>query len=717
MKRLLLPLLLLSGSLRAQWNASALGGFAVATLSDPGIVSRLDNRFKSQGSPVFLIGNPQLGLQQGDLIRFRDKAVLIDADVWQTLRAEGALAALKVAPVVRVKATASPAAWAGRAKAVAPGKERRAYELGEQLLRALQKTFVGGADGQRLMLAFEGGQLVLSAPPAFLEQMRPGRGESPTAPIREIPEGIPHLVSHAPSALRAGTPFAWEAWAVDLSGGPTRDLRWELTGALPPGLAWTPDSHRLHGTPTTVGKWPVTVRVANAAGSDSLRLVLAVRAGSGPSFAALPPACQARRAWGFRPSLTDSSYPSWRLRLLPRSLPAGMGFDSLRQELSWQPPDSLAGKEVALDLCAANPDGDSACVRWSLAVMPPEARDTAPAPPELPPVFLTALENDSLPAGQGAFYTPVALDRHGKPAKLEVLLPPKSPLIWDGRRLRLEPGHAGDLEAEVVATDTLGRTARQKVCWHVAPSGKGLFLEMRQENGLGLWTVGADLGAARLGLWTPSIGRLTGWSDRLDMQMPYLFLGAWLVRSRESRLSMDVGVTVRAPQELFYTGGAMARLEGSFTHRWPFLWKNDLDVTGWIDQAVLVADTSGSHLMNLTWKNSVTSTYWNYNQVQVYRTSWWKAVRKTRNDQVRRDNAVVSCHLDFMGSPGHELWTGPALGLEARPLLNEASPWLGWSAQARWKLGPMLLVPTGRFGWGPDLGTGVWGGISLRLPG
>ena len=79
MKRLLLPLLLLSGSLRAQWNASALGGFAVATLSDPGIVSRLDNRFKSQGSPVFLIGNPQLGLQQGDLIRFRDKAVLIDA--------------------------------------------------------------------------------------------------------------------------------------------------------------------------------------------------------------------------------------------------------------------------------------------------------------------------------------------------------------------------------------------------------------------------------------------------------------------------------------------------------------------------------------------------------------------------------------------------------------------------------------------------------------
>jgi hypothetical protein len=791
MKGVSLAALVLAGSLHAQWSAPAQGGFGVATLPDGAVAARLASRFKATGSPVFLIGNPAQGLQPGDIVRFKDRAVLIDADVWQSLRADGALAALKIAPVVRVKAAANPAAWAGRAKAVPAGKERRAYELGEQLLRVFQKSFASTPDGQKLFLTFENGQLVLSAPPGFIDNLRTGKLEN-SAPGEDAhpASGMPHFASTAPGLAFLGRPFRWDAWAVDLSGGPTRDLQVELSGSLPPGLVWDRQSHRLSGTPTQEGRWPLVVRASNASGTDSLAFPLAVVRHVPPRFAAGPGPAEPGRPWSFRPEVLDSLHPLRDVAVRASGLPPGMAWDSIGQVLSWTPPDSLLGRTVGIGLCARDLLGDSACVRWDVPVRRPdlavsseglrpvlpwdsltaghvyrwrlsslkarwaregaslraavsddslgvtdsvlELRPTRPGTyrislaaeregktdsvklalgvrQDLPPRFLSRLESDSLRCEQGASYRPVAVDPEGDPVRLSVVLPPGSPILWDGERLVLPPGHPGQQHAQVVAADPYGHESRQDVDWFVDPSGKGLFLEGRDEDGIGLWSLGTDLGPGRIGLFTPRLGQLDV-GDRLGMELPYLFLGVNFLRTRQDRLTLDAGVTARSPADHVFTGGGMARLQGSFVRTVGIPWKCDLDVTGWIDQAILVADTSGSRIVSLAWANYNANPAWNLDEVESYRTSWWPAIEKARQDQIRRDNSVVLGRLELLAGVEPWAWVGPSTWVEARPQLNQAEMFAGLAAKSDVRLGPVRLSPYLRAGYG-------FGGTGLTVSG
>jgi hypothetical protein len=116
-----------------------LNHYSLIGLRDAAVGQKLAMRFKAKGQPVFLVHDLATGLSQGDIMRFQDKAALIDADVWQTLQAEGALEKLQASPLVRVTAKGSEATWTGRAKQVKSSEEQMAYSLGAQLIKVLQE--------------------------------------------------------------------------------------------------------------------------------------------------------------------------------------------------------------------------------------------------------------------------------------------------------------------------------------------------------------------------------------------------------------------------------------------------------------------------------------------------------------------------------------------------------------------------------------------------
>jgi len=800
---LLTGLLALAQAGFSQWNAASLGGFGVATLSDRSVGARLGARFRAAGDPVFLIGNLSLGLQQGDMIRFANKAVLIDADVWQTLRTEGALAALKVAPVVRVKARAQRTAWQGRSQAVS-GQEKKAYELGERLLASMEGAMPVLPDGQKLSIAFEGGQMVLSVPPGFLDRFRMPRGGE-GARDEKIPasvKGLPLIVSTPPRSVFAGIPLRWEVWAVDASGGPTGEVRLRLDGALPPGLAWNEAAHALEGTPTTEGTWPLTVRATNNQGSDTLAALLQVRRNHAPRFLNAPGQAEVARPWNFTPLIHDLDHSASEVVLLPRRIPDGAKWDSATATVSWTPKDT---GETLLQLTAIDALGDSTVAKWPLLVRTPNLRlvsdgmrlstpwDTLragrtyrwspgtqlerwnaeglrpvkvegsdslrwngselilspkaagdfavtfvlerngkpfpvgtvlPVRLDAPPVFLSELGTSVLKAGQSASYRPVAVSPEGDLVTLRVKLPAGSPLHWDSTHLSLGKAPPGTHAAEVIARDRNGNETHQWVAWTVEPGPQYHgFLQTRYARDQETWTVGLESGIGRIGLFTPSAGRLFGWNRMVDQEWPYIFVGANFLpqslRERGNSLVGDLGFTLRAPKTSFYTGGVYGRIAGHFTSMLPFRWETDAEVQGWIRQTLMVADSNVIKTIDFSGtgqKAKTNDSRWTLDQVVTVQNRYWSVMNKVMHDQSAADNIVLSSHVDAWIPVGAGLQTGLGLWRMDMPVAKVSEQTLGAGLRGRWKLGALEIEPSSMAGWGPQgAGFSVCGSLLVTL--
>lgn len=722
MKRSFAPIwLALAAAATAQWNASSLGSFGFATLPDPAANERLAARFRAHGDPVFLIGNPSQGLQTGDIMRFSDRVVLIDGDVWQTLKAEGALAKLRVAPVVRVKARSAKEAWSARAGAV-KGDERKAYELGERLLRSMDGVMPVLPDGQKLSLSFEGGQMVLMVPPAFLDKFRLQAGEAGKKPDsdasrdRPLPRGTPRIVFPDAGQVFAGRPLRLPAWAVDDSGGPTGDVRLWMEGPLPPGLAWNGIGRALEGVPTTPGDYPLVLRSVGPGGADSLTAILSVRRNHPPRFLGAPDSLRPGAAWSFRPAVGDSDHPVSRLHLAARHLPPGAKWDSVAHAATWTPPDSLEKVDRLLSLVVTDPLGDSSVGTWTL----PVARRTA-APLE----FRSELGQGDPRVDVPVSYLPVAVSGTGDSVHLQALLPPGSPIAWDGRRLTLRATRPGLYPAELVARDARGQEARQMVAWDVRPAHRtSVFLETRYEADLAPSQVGVDFGTGRLGLFTPSLGRLFGWSDMEDQEWPYVFLGANLLdeaaRARGNRMTADLGLTVRLPKNSLYTGGFCARLQGKLVANSPIPLETEFDVQGWIRQAVMIADSNVLVTVSLTPSQQaqfkVNDPRWTPSKMITIQDSYWGAVQKTLDAARADDNVVLLFHLWGWTPVGAGLKAGVGVWRVDQPLAAIAHQSLGAGVKGAWSLGRFSVEPSARAGWGPHgAGFSAWGSLLLNL--
>jgi len=455
-------------------------GFGVATLPDAAMAARLAGRFKAHGAPVFLIGNPSSGLAQGDLVKFPDRAVLIDADVWQTLQVEGALDALRASQgaVVQLRARARESAWEERRRLVTSPRDRKGYALGATLLRNLQAT-TGTLPEGRLQLSFERGDLVILASRAFLDALKSAPTQPDATPEAPLP-AHPLIVSPPPPArVFAGRPFRWTAWALDSLGGPSAGIRLDLVSTLPDGMRWDPVSHTLEGA-WPEGSWPVSVVARTAAGrTDSLASIVVARSNRPPRLGGNPSIAWIGEPWSFAPTVSDSDHPAESLRVEPFAIPAGAAWDTARTEASWTPPDSLAGRVLELGLRVRDPLGDSTDSVFAVRV---ERRDPRIATEGLAP----RLPWDTLVEGREVLWSAGAsLDEWRRRDVRLVGVAGSDSTSWDGQTLRVlprRPGrhevvfrfeHDGRIEARSVA---LPVRADAPPVWRSATAGPVLHL-------------------------------------------------------------------------------------------------------------------------------------------------------------------------------------------------------------------------------------------------
>ena len=329
-----------------------LNHYGLSTLEDSATGARLGIRFKAKGQPVFLVHDPNLGLMQGDIMRFQDKAVLISPDVWQTLQDEGALGILKAASLIRVQAKATVPTWETRAKLVLAPREKKAYRLGAEFLKILEENFGGSPGRDQISVVFDGTSLVLLAPSGFLDQLRYAEVRKVAAP------GSPRLVSAPPARSAPERPFRWQAWAVDPSE-PSGDLRYSIFGDLPKGIVWNPATHALEGIGAAEGQWRLQVEARNRAGAfDTLSFTLALHANRPPALARPPKlVAVAGQPWTYQADAVDVDHEGGQVRVLPLKMPAGMEFDAGARRFWWNVPAQHPAGQADLSLRVEDPEG------------------------------------------------------------------------------------------------------------------------------------------------------------------------------------------------------------------------------------------------------------------------------------------------------------------------------------------------------------------------
>lgn len=379
MRALLLALGLASATLAAD-----LEYFGVQKINDGGVAAKLRLRFKANGEPLFLIRDAHGGISIGDMIRFADKAVLVDANVMQSLAQDGALRSLGSSRIVKLKATGKSSVWRSRAGA-SSGLDRNGYRLGQEILKVLEENFGGMPRGERLVLEFDGSYLAIAAPGSLLARLKSTavRKDEPKAqpkvPLKPQPKiriekpklkGVPQFVSPAPLPVRLGQSLDWQAWAVD-SEHPSDELNYRLVGSLPEGLVWDAQSHRLEGKANIAGRYGLRAMVRNpSAKEDTLDFDLVIQADSLPQIqeSDLPEALRGQIDWQVQLSALDEDDKSADLRWTLLDGPRGMMLDSVGK-LQWYVPETQELGGVPLKVRVSDPWGGSADKDWELSVV------------------------------------------------------------------------------------------------------------------------------------------------------------------------------------------------------------------------------------------------------------------------------------------------------------------------------------------------------------
>ncbi|MEO7426951.1 MAG: hypothetical protein ABI036_17315 [Fibrobacteria bacterium] len=771
----------------AKNGSEPLNHYGLTALQDTGIGVKLMGRFKAKGQPVFLIHDPNLGLMQGDIMRFQDKAVLVDADVWQTLNDEGALGRLKVGPVLRVQAKASQAAWETRSKLVTGQREKKAYLLGAELLKILEETFGGIPSRQQMTMVFDGSNLILLAPDEFLDQLK-------YATVRRVPPaGKPQILTAAPGKLFTGMPFRWQAWAAD-PAEPAAMLRYTLFGDLPKGLAWDAGTHALQGAPEEEGQWRLTAEARNSSGAfDTLAFALSVRRNVPPGLAHPPkPVAVAGQMWSYRAEAVDPDHEGSQVRITALRMPPGMEFDSLARQFQWYPGDSLSGRTLELALRledAAGGISDSAfpvkvipatdmlwsegikpslpwdtlkqgrtyaweagasAMAWaqqgvtltgvsgpdftefkdgSLRLRPAEAGAysltftfdvqgrkmehtiTLPVRPDLAPHFASELGIWRLRAGERAGYRPVAVDGDGDQVSMSAQAADPR-LAWDGERLLLSADLPGLYSAHLTATDPAGHASSQWIAYKVEQADRptAWLLENRIQGGISTWTLTADFGTGRIGLFTPSLDRVGREGLSGARAWPYLFIGGNLLgRENEKigkRLWVDAGLTMRMPDSKVATGGLMGRILGEWTFPDQALGKIEFEMQGHVNQAIVVADTSNLHFIY-------------GDAILEFAQKFSHVVDGIIQEATAKDNIVLFSRLEAWSRLGAGFWAGPGIWREEMPNDHRYFQRIGGGLRYQARLSDAIAANSLRAGWGSG-GAGwavFWTGrVSIHSP-
>jgi len=337
---LLSLLLLLVSMVSAQ--SEVLNHYGVMTLAAPSVEQELLARFKGTGKPMFLVHDVRVGVSAGDIIRFADKAVLIDASVMQTLQATGALKMLKQAPILRLQAKSQSSVWQGRSTLVQNSREQKAYRLGGEVLKVFEDYFGKAPASEEIVLRFVGKDLEMLVPDVLMDRLT-------FASVRKVVAGgRPVLITEAPSShLFRTQSFTWRVWGAD-PVNPEAELRYGIIGELPSGIEWNDSLHGLQGTLDSAGTFPLVAWVRNPSGaSDSLHFSLTIQDNAVPHILPdLPPMVVPDEPYLWTLPVQDADHALSLLRCLALQAPTGIVVDSLcnvtgRVAADWSGPDTL----------------------------------------------------------------------------------------------------------------------------------------------------------------------------------------------------------------------------------------------------------------------------------------------------------------------------------------------------------------------------------------
>jgi hypothetical protein len=525
-------------------SEESLDHYGLASIPDKQVETDFSARFNAQGRPVFMIGDLRRGVAIGDIIRFRNKVILIDEEVWQTMKSAGVLDKIRNAAVVALTAQSSSEVWKSRAD-LAEGREKTAYALGAEFITILEEYFGRVPDKAELAFRFEGSKMTVMAPNELLGMLRfagkPG-GKKP-----EIPNTRPSIVSDPPRRAFEDQPFSWTLWAVDRAS-PSTDLDYSMDSRLPPGLRWDDRAHAITGKPEKAGVWKIKATARNAArNADELVFDLVVARNGKPKIGGEP----ARETgpdgvWQFQPYISDPDHLVSELKLKPFSMPDGMAFDAGTRTFSMRVKDAAQISRLAFGLEAVDPLGAADKRTFNLS-----------APSALR--FESALSSNELLEGQACFYTPVA-QGPGKDIRYQVRSEQGSIEIAGGR-IPLSTSRPGSHVMEVSAEDELGNQARQMISYQVVSHEalrQNLDLRIRQVTGGAHADMYYRLGRARLGALFTQVDKAS---------LPFFFAGfeplPASLAGPNNRMYLDMGFNVAGGSGMTY-GGLMLRLDGRY---------------------------------------------------------------------------------------------------------------------------------------------------------
>jgi hypothetical protein len=340
----------------------------VVCLREEPLASSFATRLAAEGKPMFYISDVTRGISQGDMIRFRNKAVLIDGDVWQTMMSMGVLGRLANIPVMTLKAQARSEVWDARSNQVSNSNENKGYTLGRELLKIFEDYFGKTPSAMELVVRFEGAYLHLVAPTQLMAELE-------FTKIRRMKKSDlkPMFVTTAPSGgVFASHAFSWTLWAVDPTE-PSGQLAYSCSSEMPPGLSWSEKEHAIAGTPTRAGSWPLSVAARNADGrAATLPCTLTVVENTAPRVQArIDDPVVAGARWEYSPFVADAEHALNELRLRLFGQPPGMRIEGAVPSIVWNVPATLGDTSLSFVLAARDPLGATGKTRVVCHVVPP----------------------------------------------------------------------------------------------------------------------------------------------------------------------------------------------------------------------------------------------------------------------------------------------------------------------------------------------------------
>lgn len=434
-----------------------LNHFGLARISDKTVQQQFASRFNAKGEPLFMVGNLRNGVSIGDMIRFKDKVVLIDAEVWQTMKTAGVLELLQNSGVVTLKAKTDKDVWNGRA-AKTDGIEKKGYKLGADFLETIKQNFADVPGSMEIILRFEDDNLTLLAPNQLLKNL--------TFKIQPRPEGkivvesrAPFIVSEDHDIAFVGSNYQFYVWAVDM-GSPGADLSYTSSGSLPPGLYFSTEKHALVGKPTKAGKWNFALEVKNdkTGRNGTQNFEVTIRENQAPKILGTPPSLMAEgERWQFAPIIVDPDHQGSELTAKVTKLPDDMVWNQNTQTFSIKSGVSkgdfkeLEGMTFALQV--TDPLGKSVTREFGFNV----TEDLQ---------FRSQLTVHKMSLGQFAEYIPVA---QGPSSRIKYsIVDMENKEISDGSSsIHLNTSSPGFQSYEVVAEDDLGNKVFQRLGYEV----------------------------------------------------------------------------------------------------------------------------------------------------------------------------------------------------------------------------------------------------------